>query len=63
LSVKTKVASSWYGIVVFKVVEETANADNRAVFYGYKLLQKDESIYAKDKSKSKHRVAIVLYGA
>jgi hypothetical protein len=33
------------------------------VFCGHKLLQKDEPIYAEDKGKSKHPVAIVLHGA
>jgi hypothetical protein len=33
------------------------------MFRGHKLLQKDEPIYAEDKSKSKHPAALVLHGA
>jgi hypothetical protein len=44
------------------IIQET-DADNQAVFCGYKLLQKDEPVCVEDKGKSKHPMAIVLYRA
>jgi hypothetical protein len=40
------------------IVQET-NADNRTVFYGYELLQRDKPVFVEEESK--HTVVIVLH--
>jgi hypothetical protein len=47
---------------VSSVVRE-ADADNRAVFFGHELLQRDEPVFAAGEGEGKHPMAWVLHRA